>query len=124
MPIFACPTRSWTTLGCTRAESAIVAQADFRPADWPGRTVEDRLAFWVEARRSWHEERGWPGGALAMMRGASDVRRRLEGVPLLSWGRDPEELAPTNGHRGWLSPSRRASRAQRPAGADGTVSDA
>jgi hypothetical protein len=73
--------------------------ATFTPADWPGHTVEDRFGLWKEARCAWHDEHGWPGGPLALMRAVSDVRRRLEGRPLLSWGRTPDELARLNGER-------------------------
>ena len=71
--------------------------ATFTPVDWPGRSVADKLAIWKEARHVYSEEHGWPGGPLDMIRGAHDVRRRIEGLPLLSWGRTPEELARLNG---------------------------
>jgi hypothetical protein len=45
----------------------------------------------------WHTAHGWPGGPLAMLRGQSDVERRMEGRPLLSWGRTPDELAGLDG---------------------------
>ena len=71
--------------------------ATFTETDWPGRSVADRLVLWTEARKVWHDEHGWPGGPLAMICGFSDVQRRLEGRPLLSWGRDPAELARLEG---------------------------
>ena len=71
--------------------------AVFNAADWPGRSAMDRFELWKEARRAYFEEHGWPGGALALLRGSSDVQCRLEGRPLLSWGRTPAELARLNG---------------------------
>jgi hypothetical protein len=69
----------------------------FTPSDWPGRTWHDRYELWNEARRTWNDEHGWPGGPLALLRDASDLRRRHEGAPLLSWGRTPRELDALNG---------------------------
>lgn len=83
---------------CRRKEDEVPPmQAEFGPKDWPGRTLLGTCALWKEARRVHLEEHGWPGGPLDMIRGADDVRRRIEGLPLLSWGRTPEELARLNG---------------------------
>ncbi len=73
--------------------------AQFTERDWPGRTVDDRLRFWREARRLWHEEHGWPGGPLELLRGFSDERRRREGRRLLSWGRSAAQLEALDGVR-------------------------
>lgn len=62
--------------------------AAFDADDWPASSWEDSLALWCEARRLWADQRGgWPGGALDLLRGESDVRRRHDGEPLRSWGR-------------------------------------
>jgi hypothetical protein len=95
--------------------------AVFTPADWPGRTVLDKLSLWKEARRVYFEEHGWPGGALALLQESSDVQRRLEGRPLLPWSRTPAELAALNGdqydpRRRWFfdqAPSQRIRRQRR-----------
>jgi len=71
--------------------------AVFDPADWPGTSWEPRWREWRAARRVWHEEHGWPGGPLALMREESDVRRRHEGRPLLSWGRTLQEVYELDG---------------------------
>lgn len=64
----------------------------FRAEDWPARTVVDCIRLWREARLIWHEQHGWPGGPLDLLRGVSDTKRRIEGRPLLSWGRTWDEL--------------------------------
>lgn len=64
----------------------------FRPEDWPARNVDDCLRLWREARLIWHEQHEWPGGALDLLRGVSDVRRRLSGQRPLPWGRTSDEL--------------------------------
>ncbi len=66
--------------------------ARFVERDWPGQTVEDQVEMWRAARRLWHAEHGWPGGPLALLRDESDLRRRMAGLPLWSWGRTPAEL--------------------------------
>lgn len=71
--------------------------AEFSAGEWTGRSLEERVAAWREARHRWLEEYGWPGGPLAMLRGESDVRRRLAGVPLLPWGRTDAELTALDG---------------------------
>lgn len=71
--------------------------AQFTEREWPGRTVDDRLRFWREARRFWHEQHGWPGGPLELLAGYSDERRRREGRRLLSWGRPAAELEALDG---------------------------
>ena len=73
--------------------------ATFTPADWPGRSIADKLAIWKEARSIHFETHGWPGGALALLQEASDVQRRIEGRRLLPWSRTPAELAALNGER-------------------------
>ncbi len=49
----------------------------FEEADWPGSTVEDRFRFWKAARFMWHEEHGWPGGPVELVRCQREVRRQL-----------------------------------------------
>jgi len=65
--------------------------ASFDEESWLGRTTEQRFSFWVEARVVYFEAHAWPGGPLAFAAGASDVRRRLAGQRLYSWGRTPDE---------------------------------
>jgi hypothetical protein len=65
----------------------------------PGRNVMDKLSICKEARRLHLEEHGRPGGPLTLLQEASDVQRRLEGRPLLTWSRTPSELAALNGER-------------------------
>jgi hypothetical protein len=45
----------------------------------------------------WHDLHGWPGGPLALLRGASDVERHVAGLPLRAWGRSPEQVSEVNG---------------------------
>lgn len=73
--------------------------AVFDPADWPGTSWEPRWREWRGARRAWHDEHGWPGGPLALMREESDTRRGHEGRPLLSWGRTRQETFELDGIR-------------------------
>jgi hypothetical protein len=55
--------------------------ATFKAAEWPGRTVADKVAVWKAARLAYHDEHGWPGGALEAMTGALEVQWPLEGRP-------------------------------------------
>jgi hypothetical protein len=56
---------------------------EFRPADWPGRTVEQQFSFWREARMTWASEHGWLGGAVDLIIGNYDARRRMTGAPAI-----------------------------------------
>jgi hypothetical protein len=55
------------------------------------------MALWREARKAWAAEHGWPGGPLARLRDESDLRRRVAGLPLLSWGRTAGGLEALDG---------------------------
>ncbi len=71
--------------------------AEFVERDRPGPSVEDRIALWQEAREAWADENHWPGGHLARLRDESDLRRRMDGLPLWSWGRTAAELSELDG---------------------------
>jgi hypothetical protein len=75
-----------------KAADAVPAQlAEFTSADWPGGTVEQRVALWKAARVAWHDENGWPGGPLDLFRGVSH-NAGSRGAPCCRGGRTQAEL--------------------------------